>query len=221
MRTHASIPRPQRRVPSARRIARPGALPRPARPNKAATHRIPPALSRPASEWGGFVPDPYVDFGRSLTAEGGVLIHFKDYDLRPHHTLWRLFAWSVSTGFEGWFLLHHSPLHQQWLTLVCFVVIAIVNILIVAKPIEIYRSIEIRPDCMIIEGTDIFWARFMDAGLPTFLPNEQGDQVLCGIYGTRFIQYVTIPRFDPLDRAPEVFAIHLQDAMNQLWTRPI
>jgi hypothetical protein len=167
------------------------------------------------------MPDPYVDYGRSLTAEGGVLICFKDYDARLRHGLWTLFAWWVPTGLEAWLLYYHSPLHQDWLNLSCFIVIAIVNVLIVMKPVEIHRTIEIRPDCMIIEGKDIFWSRFMDTGWPTFHPNEKGGQVLCGIYGTRFIQYVTIPRFDALDRAPEVFAAHLQDAMQQLWTRPI
>ena len=214
MRTHARLARPQRRASAALRTARPSTIARP----KASTRPVVPLRGLELPE---FVPNPYVDYGRMLTAEGGVLMFFKDYDLRLRHTLWRLFAWSVATGLEGWFLLHYLVLHHWQLTFGCFVGVAVVNIFIVATPVEIYRSIEIRPDCMIIEGVDIFWLRFMDAGGPSFQPNETGDQILCGIYGTRFIHYVTIPRFDELDRAPEVFAIHLQDAMKQLWTRPI
>ena len=100
MRTHARLARPQRRASAALRTARPGTI---ARPN---------ALTRPVVPLRGlelpeFVPNPYVDYGRMLTAEGGVLMFFKDYDLRLRHTLWRLFAWLAATGLEGWFLLHY------------------------------------------------------------------------------------------------------------------
>jgi len=106
------------------------------------------------------------------------------------------------------------------LSLFCLLVAAIINWLIVRKPVEVYRRIEIRPDCMIIDGTDIFWARQMEGGCPTFRPDSKGNQVLGGIYGTRFVEYLTVPVFDKLDRAPQVFAAHLQEAMNQLWMRP-
>jgi hypothetical protein len=177
------------------------------------------ATSR-AVEWPGFAPDPHVDYSRTLTEAGGILIHFKDFDLRLRHILWGLLAWSIATGSETWYLLHHSPLHRQWLTFACLATAALANLLIVAKPVEIYRSIEIRPDCMIIGGCEVFWLRLMEAGLPAFYPDEEGNQILCGIYGTRLVQYLSIPRFDELDRAPEVLAAHLQEAMSQLWARP-
>ena len=166
-------------------------------------------------------PSPYVDYARVLTAEGGILITYKDIDRRWRHTLWRLFAWTACTGFEGWFLSNASPLHSKWIAIACVLAVALINWLIVAKPVEIYRSIEIRPDCMILDGTDIFWLRQMEAGWPSFRADDGGNQVLGGIYGTRFVEYLTIPRFDEEDRAPEVFAAHLQDAMQQLWARPI
>ena len=72
---------------------------------------------------------------------------------------------------------------------------------------------------MIIEEADVFWCRYIEGGWPALEPDEDGNQVLCGIYGTRFVEYLTIRRFDDLDRGPEVFASHLQDAMRQLWTR--
>ena len=53
---------------------------------------------------------------------------------------------------------------------------------------------------------------------PAFQPDKKGNQLLCGIYGTRFVEYLTVRRFDEFDRMPEVVAAHLQDAMRQLWS---
>ena len=70
---------------------------------------------------------------------------------------------------------------------------------------------------MILEGTDVFWLRLMETGRPTFRADEDGNQVLCGVYGTRFVEYLTVRRFDDNDRMPEVFAAHLQEAMRAIW----
>lgn len=211
---------PHRRLQTIRKIARPTFAPR-------IVARAPPAIPsrRPAEPIArdftlSFLPDPYVDYGRFLTPEGGILILYKDIDQRFRHTLWRVFAWTASSGIEGWYLFHHSPVHAAWINLICFIVVAIINWLIVAKPVELYRSVEIRPDCLILDGTDIFWARYMEGGFPTFRPDEEGNQVLCGAYGTRFVEYLTARRLDEFDRQPEVFASHLQNAMRQLWTWP-
>ncbi len=171
-------------------------------------------LRSPAVE---FQPDPYVDYGRALTPEGGILIAYKDLDVRLRHTIWRVFAWICFTGIEGWYLLDRSPVHGMWINIACLLAVAVINWLIVRKPVELYRHIEIRPDCMIIEGAEVFWRRSMEGGWPAFKPDKEGNQVLCGIYGTRFVEYLTVRRFDELDRTPEVIAAHLQDAMRQLW----
>jgi hypothetical protein len=162
-------------------------------------------------------PGPYVDYGRFLTPEGGVYFIYKDLDLRWRHAVWRVFAFMVATGLEGWFLRDHVLPQHEWIALGCFFVMAAVNFFIVAKPPEIYRSVEIRPDCMILEGSDIFWLGLMENGLPGFCPDEEGNQVLSGAYGTRFVEYLIARRFDEFDRMPEVFAAHLQEAMQQLW----
>jgi uncharacterized protein YcgL (UPF0745 family) len=60
----------------------------------------------------------------------------------------------------------------------------------------------------------------MEGDWPTFAKDAEGNQLLCGIYGTRFVEYLTVRRFDELDRTPEVLASHLQDAIRQLWTTP-
>ena len=44
-----------------------------------------------------------------------------------------------------------------------------------------------------------------------------GQEIMFGLYGTRFVEYLTIRRFDEYDGMPEVFAAHLQTAMQQLW----
>lgn len=223
MRPRPRIKRLPSRAPTARRVARPGALRRTlARAAAPALKRGAAQASRTDAAWSGFRPDPYVDYGRALTPEGGIVIGYKDYDRRLRHSLWALFAWTAATLPEGWFLLHHSPLHSAVPTAACFLAAAAAaaNAFIVLKPVEIYRRIEIRPDCMILDGADIFWLQYMEGGWPTFQPDSEGNQVLCGIYGTRFVAYLSIPRFDELDRAPEVFASHLQDAMQQLWSKP-
>jgi len=181
----------------------------------------PTPLSVPAPVHDSATDDasPYVDYGRWLTAEGGILILYKDLDTRFRHTLWRLFAWTVSTGWEGWYVLHHSPVHALWINLACLLAVAIINALIVARPVEIYRHVEIRPDCMILDGADVFWSRQMEVGWPGFQPDADGNQVLCGIYGTRWVEYLTVRRFDEHDRMAEVLSNHLQNAMQQLWTR--
>jgi hypothetical protein len=163
-------------------------------------------------------PNPYVDYSRALTPQGGIIFKYKDLDKRLRHTLWRLLAWTSFTGMEGWFLFHRPPLHAPWLIWSCITAMSVINWRIVAKPVETYRTVEIRTDCMILEGTDIFWARMME-GLPTFR-KKKADQLCCGTYGTRFVEYFTIRSFDDLDRAQTVFMGHLKNAMQQLWMGP-
>jgi len=127
--------------------------------------------------------------------------------------------WLTFTSGEASFIGHHGAYHAAWLSIALIVVVGVVNWLIVCKPIEVLRTIEVRPDCLILDGQDVFWCSKMEGGWPTFQKGSEG-QVLSGIYGTRFVEYLTVRRFDELDRAPEVLASHLQQAMQQLWTRP-
>jgi hypothetical protein len=181
--------------------------------------RIIPGIALPPATG----PDigPYVDYCRALTREGGVLITYKDLDLRLRHTMWRIFAWTAATGFAGWFIVHHTPVHNDWINFGCLLVLALVNWLIVRKPVEVYRQVEIRPDCMVLEGRDVFWLQFMENGLPEFRPDEEGNLVLGGAYGTRFVEYLTARKFDEYDRMPDVMAGHVKDAMQQLWATAI
>jgi hypothetical protein len=173
--------------------------------------------SNTPSPTGGIQPDPYHDYGRYLTPEGGVLFIYKDIDTRWQHTLWRLSAWSASTAAAAWYVLHDTPVETSWINIVGLLILAVVNWFIVAKPVELYRKVELRPDCMIIEDVGVFWLSQMENGLPTFRVDEDGNQIMYGLYGSRFVEYLTIRRFDDFDGMPEVFAAHLQAAMQQLW----
>jgi hypothetical protein len=215
------IIRPHRRIQSSHEVTRPAILPRiVGRSDVAVPSRRQVIESRPLQPATGFQTDPYLDYGRVLTPEGGILIVYKDHDLRLRHTIWRMLAWVAATGYEAIFLLHRSSLHSPWMGIACLVLMAIINWLIVAKPVEIYRKIEIRPDCMILDGAEIFWRALMENGMPTFRRDQEGHQALCGIYGTRFVTYLTARRFDANDRMPEVIGGHIRDAMMQLWTKP-
>jgi hypothetical protein len=170
-------------------------------------------------------PDPpaseaYADYRRVLTPEGGIRITYKDLELRLRQTIWCILAWSGFTGFEAWLLSEHTYyIGADRIKLAALLTLALINWLIVRKPVEVHRRLEIRPDCMIIDDADVFWLALME-GWPSFQPDEKEEnQILCGTYGTRLVEFLTLRSFDELDRTPEVFAAHLEDAMNQLWGR--
>ncbi|HEX3885372.1 MAG TPA: hypothetical protein VHW66_22150 [Stellaceae bacterium] len=166
-----------------------------------------------------FAPDPYVDYARYLTAEGGVIVIYKDIDERWRFAVRRLGLWGIATGSAVWLLLYHSPVHGLAINIAALIIVAVIDWLIVRQPIQIYRSIEIRPDRMILDGRDIFWLRYIESW-PTFKPGPDETQVLTGIYGTRRIEYLTVRCFDDFDSAPTVLANHLKEAMQQLWNWP-
>lgn len=196
---------------------------RPSRVSPALDHSNRPVIVRSARQpmqVTNFQPDPYVDYSRSLTHEGGILITFKNIDTSLRHTLRRLFLWAGATGGEASYLFHYPFIHV-WTWALCLAAVAWLNWLIVRRPVEIYSRIEIRPDGMVLDGRDIFWTRYMERGWPTFRPDDKGNLLLSGIYGTRHVDYLTVTRTDPrdpFDRTADVLAAHLQDAMQQLWT---
>lgn len=70
--------------------------------------RLSPAIARSPAAL-GYRPDPYQDYGRFLTAEGGIRIIFKDIDERFRHTLWRFLAWTIFSAIEGGILYNPNP----------------------------------------------------------------------------------------------------------------
>ena len=166
------------------------------------------------------LPSAYLDYRRRLTPEGGIAITYKDHDTRFRILLRRVALWLAATGVEFWYLAYHAPLDNWPLRFGFLILCAVLNWLIVRRPVEVQRTVEIRSDCMILEGRDIFWLRNMDAGWPEFTPAEDGTLTLTGIYGTRWVEFLTARRFDERDRGPEVLAAHLAEAMKQLWDQP-
>ena len=162
---------------------------------------------------------PYLDYSMWLTGEGGFAVRYKHYDRRLRRILmaWALFL--SATFIEAcWVMQGLRPPLLAALLLVGAG--AILNAIIFLRPAEVFGTIEIRPDCLILDGSDVFFAKYMQNGPPTFTQNDRGEMVLAGIYGTRHIEYLSIPRFDEYDRAPEAMAAHLRVAMKQLWERP-
>lgn len=216
MRSYAERPRPKRIRPTVRRTSRfSAAAPTLTRARLPEIRRNVAEAPRPEAESG-----PYLDYGRWLTPEGGILIIYKDLDVRLRHIAWRVVAWIAFTAFEARFLFTASPVESTWINGAVLLAVASINFLILWKLPEVHRSVEIRPDCMILDGTDVFWLDRMDAGWPTFDEDEKGNRVLSGIYGTRFVEYLTARRFDEYDRMPDVFSAHLKEAMMQLWAPP-
>src|ERR1700692_796664 len=98
MRKHVRLPRPQRTSRGAQRAPRPTAAPRrasrtalpglsreisvSARPVVSRDIALAPRVELPEIE---SAPNPYVDYGRYLTAEGSILICYKGIDDRWRH----------------------------------------------------------------------------------------------------------------------------------------
>jgi hypothetical protein len=161
----------------------------------------------------------FYKYRRSLSPEGGILIQYRDADRRWRITALRVILWAAMTYAAWWLIRYYSPL-VWFLNLGILVLAGIINWWIVRRPIGIARSIEIRSDCMIIDGKDVFWLSFIEDNWPQFQPRDEenpDDQGLYGIYGTRLVEYTTVFRFDDNDCTPETLTNHLQDAMMKLW----
>jgi hypothetical protein len=185
--------------------------------------RIAPRLTRVAPRTPGpslgYQINPYIDYSRTLTREGGIKIVFKDHDASFWQMIWHLVVWLGPTAI-GWLVISHSSITGDVRRDICLALLGGTVGYFVGWPAGVFRSIEIRPDCMILDDRQVFWATHMQAGWPQLRPNPDGSLILAGIYGTRHIEYMSIRRGDPLDAAPEVLAIHLQDAMQRLWSQP-
>lgn len=164
-------------------------------------------------------PNPFADYGRYLTPEGGILITYKDIDRSAGYALLRVFAWIVSTGVGASiiFSLRFSFLSASG----CLLTLAFITGLIVRTKFEVKHSVEIRPDGMIVDGTDFFALGDIGTNWPMLqMTDDDPDRmVIAGVCGTRFIEYMTVNRVDASDRMPEVLAADLEDAMEQLWGR--
>lgn len=164
-------------------------------------------------------PNPYIGFSRAFTEEGGIALTYQDVDESLLRTILRICMWVVVMAATGWFILKVSPLQHDILNLTGFALIGFISALILFRDVHVWRTVEIRPDCMIIENEDVFWVDQMELGWPSFRLTEEGHLMLWGTYGTRSVDFLTIRHFDDNDRMPEVFASHFQQAIHQLWSQ--
>jgi hypothetical protein len=163
--------------------------------------------------------NPYLEFSGLLTLAGGIRLTYRDLDTRLLLKLCHFLSWAASTSAVAWWLFTRSdlaPVTQG----VALAVAAVVFGYLFFRTKEIARTIEIRADCMILDGADVFWLDRMELGWPDFEPDAEGNLVLQGVYGTRFVEYFTVRRFDEFDRSPEVLEARVLGAMQQLWSAP-
>jgi hypothetical protein len=163
---------------------------------------------------------PFKDYVRILTPEGGILILYKDQDCGWFLMVLRVFAWIMATGVGGWLIFFVSALSVLQ-SLFALALLMLVAWLIVRQTVEASHSLEIRPDAMIIDSADVFYAEDIGDNWPQLqIKDDDPDcMVICGICGTRFIEYMTANRLDKNDRTPEVLSADLQAAIEQLWGR--
>jgi hypothetical protein len=164
--------------------------------------------------------DPFNFYVRMLTPQGGILILYKEQYRSLPMTILRVAGWIMMTWIGGWLIFCESSLSVlQCLT--AFALLMFVCALIVRRRIEVSHSVEIRPDAMIVDGEDVFRAQDIGDNWPQLqMKDDDPDRmVICGICGTRFIEYMTANRLDKNDRTPELLAADLQAAIEQLWGR--
>jgi hypothetical protein len=163
---------------------------------------------------------PFKDYTRLLTPEGGILICYRDQDRSLFLAILRVFAWTVATGLGGWLTFFVGSLGTTPSAL-SFALFTLISFRIVRQPVKVSHSVEIRADAMIVDGADVFYAEDIGDTWPELqMKDDDPDRmVICGICGTRFIEYMTANRLDENDRTPEVLAADLQAAIEQLWGR--
>jgi hypothetical protein len=164
--------------------------------------------------------DPFNGYLCMLTPQGGILILYKDQYRSLPLTILRIAAWIAATWIGGWLIFCESSLSGLQ-RLLAFALLMFVNWRIVRSKIEVSHSVEIRPDAMIVDGEDVFYPRDIGDNWPELqMKDDDPDRmVICGICGTRFVEYMTANRLDKNDRTRERLAADLQAAIEQLWGR--
>jgi len=163
---------------------------------------------------------PFNGYSRSLTPDGGILITYKDLNRSLLCRSLRVFS---CVALSGACLAPILDLEAfSWAQAASVGTLALANWIILKFKVRKGHAVEVRPDCMIIDGTDIFLADDIgDENWPTLHhdPDDEGHQFIGGICGTRFIEYMTVNSLDESDRTPQVLEADLTLAFEQLWGR--
>lgn len=176
----------------------------------------PPPAINPATL---YVPNCSTDYERILTPAGGILILYKDCVRNPFRTVLTFSLWLLATVSEIYLTADWpmpAPVRVIWIAL-----LGVVTGFVLTRKRKVSHSVEIRHDRMILDGQDVFWADRIGRQWPQ-LQNKGDDpnrMVIAGIYGNRWVEYMTANRVDENDRTPEVLAADLQEAIQQLWGR--
>jgi hypothetical protein len=162
---------------------------------------------------------PFAHYSRMLTAEGGILIVYKDLALGGIYTFLRVMFFIAATYFELWALCRTALSSDAFALLFAFAMLG--NVIATYWKIKIGHSVEIRHDRMILDGKHVFWATDIGQNFPQLQrkDDDPNRMTIAGICGTRFVEYMTANRIDDNDRTPEVLIADLQDAMQKLWGR--
>lgn len=178
-------------------------------------------------------PDPYVEYDRRYTAAGGIELSYLSNDLTFMRILWRIACGVsilsiVTLGMLKLFAVSNGCAEipactytdDQWRHgWTGFIGLAAILIFVFSLPLHVVHTIEIRPDCLILDREDVFWSGHMESR-PVFRLNEDGAHVLRGIYGTRRVEFLVLRPVDENDATPTVLANHVEEAFQQLWDRP-
>jgi len=163
--------------------------------------------------------DPFNGYLRMLTPQGGILILYRDQYRSLPLTILRVFAWITLTWIGARLIFESLLSFLQFLLAIALLML--VNWFIVRWRIIVSHSVEIRPDAMIVDGEDVFYAEDIGDNWPALqMKDDDPDRmVIAGICGTRFIEFMTANRLEKNDRTPERLAADLQAAIEQLWGR--
>lgn len=166
-------------------------------------------------------PNPYGDYERHFMPDGSVRLLVPEGRI-SWMTLFTDIANSLAGATIGWFIV--SVLAEAMTggsadVGPMFLIFGIITYVFVCTPPAMH-SVEIKPDCMVLDDQDVFWASQFELSFPNLGPDVNDEWKLTGIYGTRFIEFLSIRKHDDNDRTPELAAMHLQRAMQQLWGQP-
>lgn len=165
-------------------------------------------------------PNAFQGYSRELSERGGLLITYREKASGLFLDVMRVLTLPTAVGLLAWLLFWQSPLPLS-VNSGFFVFGSIAIAFVVLHPIPISHSIEIHPDGMTVDGRHFSIEQIGDENWPE-LQMKDGDPlhyVLVGIYGTRFLEYSSLARWDEADRTVERLAQDLQLAMEQLWRR--
>jgi hypothetical protein len=95
----------------------------------------------------------------------------------------------MMTWISGWLIFCESSLSVLH-CLLAFALLMFASALIVRQRIEVSHRVEIRPDAMIVDCEDVFYAEDIGDNWPQLqMKDDDPDHmVICGICGTRFIE---------------------------------